>query len=76
MPDQVRLLILGVAVVCLGVLSRVAWYYLRAQRLREGRGDIRTMPRALIAGDGLPWPYGAAALLVGTAALLAFIRSQ
>lgn len=75
MHDRVRLLLLGVVAICLVVLSLVAWYYLRAQRLREGRGDIRIMPRALIAGYGLPWPYGAAALLVGTAALIAFIRS-
>jgi len=74
-PDQVRLLLLGVVVLCMVVLRLVAWYYLRAQRLREGRGDIRMMPRTLVAGYGLPWPYGVTAFLVGTAALVAFMRA-
>jgi hypothetical protein len=75
-PDQVRLVLLGVVVVSVMVLALVAWYYLRAKRIRDGRGDIRMMPFALIGGYGLPWPYGAAALLVGSAALLAFIHGQ
>jgi hypothetical protein len=74
MPDLVRFLLLAVVAICLEVLSLVAWYYLRAQRLRERRGDIRTMPRAVVAGYGLTWPYGVAALLAGSAALVAFIH--
>jgi hypothetical protein len=74
MPDEVRLFHLGVVAICVTVLSLATWYYLRTQRLREGRGDIRMMPRALVAGYGLPWPYGAAVLLVGSAALVACIH--
>jgi len=54
------------------VIELVAWYYMRARRLREGRGDIRAMPFALFGGTGLPWPYAADAFAVGTAALVTF----
>jgi hypothetical protein len=55
------------------VIELVAWYYMRARRLREGRGDIRAMPFALFGGYGLPWPHAAVAFPVGTTALVTFI---
>jgi len=74
MPDGVRFALLRVVVVCVNVLALVAWHYLRARRLQEQRGDIRPMPRALFARYGLPWPYGAVAIVVGILALAAFIH--
>jgi len=74
MPDGVRFSLLGVVVVCVNVMALVAWYYLRARRLREDRGDIGPMPRALFGRYGLPWSYGAVAIVVGTIALAAFIH--
>jgi hypothetical protein len=74
MPDVLRFLLLGLVGICVIVIELVAWYYLRARRLREGRGDIRAMPFALIGGYGLPWPYAAVAVVVGAAALAAFIH--
>jgi hypothetical protein len=56
MPDVLRFLLLGLVGICVIVIELVAWYYLRARRLREGRGDIRAMPFGLIGGYGLPWP--------------------
>jgi hypothetical protein len=67
MANVLRLLLLGVFVVCLYVVELGAWHYLRARRLREGRGDIQAMPRALFAGYGLPWPYAAIAAVVALA---------
>ena len=74
MPDGVRFSLLGVVAVCMNVLALVAWYYLRARRLQEQRGDIGPMPRALFGRYGLRWPYGAAAIVVGILALAAFIH--
>ena len=74
MPDMLRFLLLGLVGICVIVIELVAWYYMRARRLREGRGDIRAMPFALFGGYGLPWPYAAVAFAVGTAALVAFIH--
>ncbi len=74
MPDGVRLAMLGVVVVCMNVVALVAWYYLRARRLQEERGDVGPMPRALFGRYGLPWPYAAVAIVVGTLALAAFIH--
>jgi hypothetical protein len=74
MLDGVRFSLLGVVVVCVNVMALVAWYYLRARRLQEARGDIGPMPRALFARYGLPWPYAAAAIVVGILALAAFIH--
>jgi len=74
MPDRVRFALLGVVVVCVNVLALVAWYYLRARRLQEQRGDIGPMPRALFGRSGLPWPYGAVVIVIGVLALAAFIH--
>jgi hypothetical protein len=74
MPDGVRLAMLGVVGVCMNVVALVAWYYLRARRLQEQRGDIGPMPRALFGRYGLPWPDGAVAIGVGILALAAFIH--
>ncbi len=74
MPDGVRFSLLGVVVVCLNVMAQVAWYYLRARRLQEERGDIGPMPRALFGRYGLLWPYAAVAIVVGILALAAFIH--
>lgn len=74
MPDVVRLLLLGLAGVCVFVIELVLWRYLRARRLREGRGDIRAMPFALFGEYGLTWPYGAVAFVVGAAALVGFVH--
>jgi len=56
MPDGVRFALLGVVVVGVNVMALVAWYYLRARRLQEERGDIGRMPPALFGLYGLPWP--------------------
>ncbi len=57
MPDGVRFALLGVVVVCVNVMALVAWYYyLRARRLQEERGDIGRMPPAVVGLYGLPWP--------------------
>jgi hypothetical protein len=74
MPDLLRLLLLGLVGICVFVIELVAWHYMRARRLRQRRGDIRAMPFALFGGYGLPWPYAAAAFVVGTAALVAFVH--
>jgi hypothetical protein len=74
MPDGVRFSLLVVVVVSVNVMALVAWYYLRARRLREKRGDIGPMPRALFGRYGLPWPYAAVAIVVGILALAAFIH--
>jgi len=74
MPDGVRFSLLGVVVVSVNVMVLVAWYYLRARRLKEKRGDIGPMPRALFGRYGLPWPYAAVAIVVGILALAAFIH--
>jgi len=44
MPDGVRFSLLGVVVVSVNVMVLVAWYYLRARRLKEKRGDIGLCP--------------------------------
>ena len=74
MSNVVRLLLLGVCAICVYVVELGAWGYLRARRLREGRGDIRAMPFALFGGYGLRWPYAAIAFVAGTAALVVFIH--
>jgi hypothetical protein len=74
MPNALRISLLGVVAVSVSVMGLVAWYYLRSRRLREGRGDIRAMPFALFGRYGLPWPYAAVAMVVGTLALVAFLR--
>jgi len=74
MANVLQLLLLGVFVIRVYVVELGAWHYLRARRLREGRGDIRAMPRALFVGYGLPWPYAAIAAVVGTLALGVFVR--
>jgi hypothetical protein len=74
MPDGFRFALLGVVVVCVNVMALVAWYYMRARRLQEQSGDIGPMPRALFGRYGLPWPYGAVAIVVGILALAAFIH--
>jgi hypothetical protein len=74
MSNVLRFSLLGVVAICVGVMGQVAWYYLRARRLREGRGDIRAMPRVLFGAYGLPWPYAAVAFVVGAAALVIFIH--
>jgi len=74
MLDAVRFALLGVVIVCVNVMALVAWYYMRARRLQEQRGDIGPMPRALFARHGLQWPYGVVAIVVGVLALAAFIQ--
>jgi hypothetical protein len=74
MPNGLRFSLLGVVAICVVVIELSAWYYLRARRLRQGRGDIRAMPFALFGGYGLPWPYAAVSFVVGTLALVAFIH--
>lgn len=74
MSNVVRLLLLGAVAICVYVVELGAWGYLRARRLREGRGDIRNMPFTWLGEYGLPWPYAAVALVVGAAALVAFIH--
>ena len=54
MPDVLRLLLLGLVGICVSVIALATWHYMRARRLREGRGDIRAMPFALFGGYGLP----------------------
>jgi Cu/Ag efflux pump CusA len=66
--------LLQLVAICVIVIELVVWFYMRARRLREGRGDIRAIPFALFGGYGLPWPYAAVAFAVGTAALVAFIH--
>ena len=56
------------------VIELVAWCYMRARRLREGRGAIRAMPFALFGGYGLGWPHAAVAFPVGIAALVTLIH--
>lgn len=74
MSNVLRFSLVGVVFICVGVMGQVAWYYLRARRLREGRGDIRNMPFAWFGMYGLPWPYAPAAFVVGAAALVIFIH--
>jgi len=74
MSSVLRVLLLGVFVICAYMVELGGWHYLRTRRLREGHGDIRAMPFALFGGYGLPWPYAAIAFGVGTAALVAFIH--
>lgn len=74
MSNVLRLLLLGVFAICVYVVELGAWGYLRARRLRGGRGDIRNMPFAWPGEYGLPWPYAAVALVVGVAALVIFVH--
>jgi hypothetical protein len=74
MSNVLRVLLLGIVVICAYVVELGVWHHLRARRLREGRGDIRAMPFALFGGYGLRWPYAAIAFVAGTAALVVFIH--
>ena len=74
MSNVLRLVFFGIFAACVYVVELGAWAYLRARRLREGRGDIRNMPFAWPGEYGLPWPYAAGALLVGAAALVVFMH--
>jgi hypothetical protein len=74
MSNVLRLLLLAVFFISAYVVELGVWRYLRSRRLREGRGDIRAMPFALLGGYGLPWPSAAIAFVVGLGALVVFIH--